>query len=220
VNHSNCVLQSLSSTQANISTNSYKHALHSFTPGGAPHTHTLIWIENFDDSTANLDNIISAEIPPQGEEGTVQRELYDLVTNKMIHGPCSHGWACWNNGYCSKKFPFVFNDNTIIGSDYYPQYRRRSPENGATSSGKQVDNRNVVPYNAYLLLKYRAHINVQYVVSIASTCLTRMADFLERRRDSPPSAKTAHGMLAGREARNAECHLGYLPFGVKMAAPS
>ena len=150
----------------------YKHALHSFTPGGAPHTHTLIWIENFDDSPTNLDNIISAEIPPQGEEGTVQRELYDLVTNKMIHGPCSQGWACWNNGYCNKKFPFDFNDNTTIGSDYYPQYRRRSPENGGntatTSSGKQVDNRNVVPYNAYLLLKYRAHINVQYVVSIAS----------------------------------------------------
>lgn len=132
----------------------------------------MIWIENFDESTANLDDIISAEIPPRGEEGTVQRELYDLVTKYMIHGPCSHGWACWKNDYCSKNFPFEFNDNTTIGSDYYPLYRRRSPENGGntgtTCGGKQVDNRNVVPYNAYLLLKYRAHINVEYVVSVAS----------------------------------------------------
>jgi hypothetical protein len=143
-----------------------------FQKRGAPHTHTLIWIENFDDSPANLDNIISAEIPNRGEEGTVQRQLYDLVTNKMIHGPCSRGWACWDDDHCGKHFPKDFNDNTIIGDDYYPQYRRRSPENGGntatTSSGKQVDNRNVVPYNAYLLLKYRAHINVEYVVSVAS----------------------------------------------------
>ena len=146
--------------------------MYSLTPGGAPHTHTLIWIENFDDSPTNLDNIISTEIPSQGEEGTVQCELYDLVRKHMIHGPCCRGWGCWNNDYCSKNFPKDFNDNTTIGSDYYPLYRRRSPENGGntatTTGGKQVDNRNVVPYNAYLLLKYRAHINVEFVVSVAS----------------------------------------------------
>lgn len=90
----------------------------------------------------------------------------------MIHGPCSHGWSCWKNDCCSKYFPYAFSDETIIGDDYYHQYRRRSPENGGNtarmSNGKEVDNRWVVPYNAYLLLKYRSHINVQYVVSIAS----------------------------------------------------
>ncbi|KAL7491170.1 hypothetical protein ACHAWT_000633 [Skeletonema menzelii] len=41
-----------------------------FQKRGAPHTHTLIWIENFHDSPTNLDNIISTEIPSQEEEGT------------------------------------------------------------------------------------------------------------------------------------------------------
>jgi len=146
--------------------------LHQQYDTGAPHTHTLIWIKDFECTAANIDDIISAEIPPQGEVGTAQRDLHDLVTQKMIHGPCSPGWACWKDGCCDKNFPFDFNTTTDIGEGYYPQYRRRSPEDrgntGTTKSGIPVDNRSVVPYNAYLLLKYRCHINVQYVVSVAS----------------------------------------------------
>ncbi|KAL7426115.1 hypothetical protein ACHAXM_000328 [Skeletonema potamos] len=62
--------------------------------------------------------------------------------------------------------------STDIGHHFYPEYRRRSPQDGGNTAtlknGKVVDNRWVVPYNAYLLLRYRCHINVQYVVSIQS----------------------------------------------------
>ena len=53
-----------------------------------------------------------------------------------------------------------------MGDDPCPLYRRRSPEDGGKTFKKYVrgqatviDNRYVVPYNAYLLLRYNAHIN-------------------------------------------------------------
>ena len=55
--------------------------------------------------------------------------------------------------------------------EIYPEYRRRPPEAGAppiTHKGRVVDNRWVVPYNPYLLLKYDAHINVEVCCSIES----------------------------------------------------
>jgi len=57
-----------------------------------------------------------------------------------------------------------------MGDDSYPLYRRRSPQDGGQTfikynRGQAVvfDNRWVVPYNAYLLLRYNAHVNVEYM---------------------------------------------------------
>ena len=142
-----------------------------FQKRGAPHTHTLIWIKDFNPTPANIDRVISAEIPEKGEEGSQQRVLHDLVMEKMIHGPCKPGHACWRDGRCEKGFPFDFKSSTSLGEAYYPEYRRRSPEEGGntgTKRGVEIDNRWVIPYNAYLLMKYGSHINIQYVVSVAS----------------------------------------------------
>eukprot|EP00985_Skeletonema_marinoi_P007688 scaffold3425_cov104-Skeletonema_marinoi.AAC.1 len=112
---------------------------------------------------------------PASKMTSSKREAEDLTDMKMgSKRPCSTGWACWKKDGCGcdKGFPFEFSATTDIGEGYYPQYRRRSPEDGGntgtTKSGIAVDNRSVVPYNAYLLLKYRCHINVQFVVSVAS----------------------------------------------------
>jgi len=59
-----------------------------FQKRGAPHVHMIIWLENFQVTPHNINNIISAEIPMMGVEGTQQRQLHDLVIDKMIHGPC------------------------------------------------------------------------------------------------------------------------------------
>lgn len=69
---------------------------------------------------------------------------------------------CMHNGRCSKHFPKKFVVNTAIDDDGYPIYRRR--ENGRTieREGIYLDNRYVVPHNRYLLLKYGAHINVEW----------------------------------------------------------
>ena len=142
-----------------------------FQKRGAPHTHTLIWIKDFNPTPANIDRVVSAEIPEKGEEGSVQRMFHDLVMEKMIHGPCQPNYSCWRDGSCNKGFPFETRSSTSIGEAYYPEYRRRSPEDGGHTGNKrgvEIDNKWVVPYNAYLLMKYQSHINIQYVVSVAS----------------------------------------------------
>ncbi|XP_061346430.1 uncharacterized protein LOC133292063, partial [Gastrolobium bilobum] len=44
----------------------------------------------------------------------------------------------------------------------FPHYKRRNNGSVVKKSGVELDNRYVVPYNAKLLLKYQAHINVEY----------------------------------------------------------
>ncbi|GFR00788.1 ATP-dependent DNA helicase, partial [Trichonephila clavata] len=50
----------------------------------------------------------------------------------MIHGPCGHinkSSPCMLNGTCT-KISKVFRKETQTGEDGYPQYRRRSPDDG------------------------------------------------------------------------------------------
>jgi len=74
---------------------------------------------------------------------------------------------------CQKRFPKAFTATTIVREDGYPEYRRR--DNGQTftvrkpgdPTGEIVrDNRWVVPYNPYLLQKYRSHINVEVCATV------------------------------------------------------
>ncbi|KAK9740538.1 hypothetical protein RND81_03G042900 [Saponaria officinalis] len=70
----------------------------------------------------------------------------------MMHGPCGMSnkqSPCMVDGKCSKHFPKKFTNNTTIDSGGYP-------------NGSFLDNRHVVPYNPYLLLRYRAHINIEW----------------------------------------------------------
>ncbi|CAH1419046.1 unnamed protein product [Lactuca virosa] len=108
-----------------------------------------------------IDPIISAEIPNIDEDP----ELYSLVKEFMIHGPCgaeNFNCPCMVDRKCSKNFPKQFCNHTSVDSDGFPLYRRRNDGNFVEKSGVQLDNRNVVPYNKYLLKRYQAHINVEW----------------------------------------------------------
>ena len=83
----------------------------------------------------------------------------------MIHGPCGASnprSPFMHDGKCSKYFPKRFNKETYIDGDGYPCYKRL--DNGVTVDKDciEVDNRYVVAYNPFLLLKYNAHINVEW----------------------------------------------------------
>ena len=98
--------------------------------------------------------MISAELPPDGTA------LHQIIERCNIHGPCgaANPWSpCMKSGKCSKNFPKVLQLTTNIGEDAYPNYRRRSIDDGGRFCIKrlrgmefQMTNENVVPYNPLL----------------------------------------------------------------------
>jgi hypothetical protein len=134
-----------------------------FQKRGLPHAHICLFMHSDHKiyTSEQIDPLISAEIPDVNEDP----ELYSLVREFMIHGPCGRynmNCPCMIDGKCSKSFPKNFRECTSTDSEGYPLYRRRDLGIFVEKSGTRLDNRNVVPYNKLLLKRYQAHINVEW----------------------------------------------------------
>ncbi|XP_031125169.1 uncharacterized protein LOC116027603 [Ipomoea triloba] len=134
-----------------------------FQKRGLPHAHILIFLQRLviPFTSETMDNFISAEIPDK----EVDIDYYQAVQEFMIHGPCGiekPKSPCMVNNKCSKHFPKKFVDVSTLDDDGYPIYKRRDNGKTVEKNGVQLDNRYVVPHNRYLLLKYKAHINVEW----------------------------------------------------------
>jgi hypothetical protein len=155
---------------------------------GHPHAHILITLRQEDkirQSVDLIDSIVSAELP----NPVTHPRLYSIVKKFMVHGPCGDfnpDLACMNDirnnrnpadqsraqsNNCSKHFPKPFCEGTVAEHNKYPQYRRRDNGrsfiiNNRNRGEYRVTNRDIVPYNPYLLLKFNCHINVE-----CCTCL-------------------------------------------------
>ena len=70
------------------------------------------------------------------------------------------------NGSCRYHYPRHFAETTQQGEDSYPIYRRRNDGRRVRIRGAVLDNRWVVPYNPYLLIRYNCHINIEVCSSI------------------------------------------------------
>ncbi|XP_076889473.1 uncharacterized protein LOC143540247 [Bidens hawaiensis] len=140
-----------------------------FQKRGLPHAHICLFM-HADHKLPTVDHIdpfISAEIPDKKED----HELYSLVSEFMMHGPCGYdnmNCSCMINRRCSKKFPKKFTPHNSIDSNGYPIYRRRDSGCTVKKSVVDLDNRSVVPYNKTLLKRYQAHINVEWCNQAAS----------------------------------------------------
>jgi len=119
---------------------------------GAPHTHTILWVEK---STIQMieENLIRSDLP----DPNLEPELYQLVLTHQIH-TCSPG-KC--NGpalpgqVCKKKFPRPYSPTTYYNTDEQRYIYRCVTEK----------DRWVVPYHPATLLLWNAHMNIQYVSS-------------------------------------------------------
>nr|KAJ0203081.1 hypothetical protein LSAT_V11C500297320 [Lactuca sativa] len=134
-----------------------------FQKRGLPHCHICLFMhaDSKRPTVEYIDPIISAEIPNTNEDP----ELYSLVSEFMIHGPCgaeNMNCPCMVDKQCSKNFPKQFCDHSSVDVNGYPLYMRRNNGYFVEKSGVKLDNRNVVPYNKYLLKRYQAHINVEW----------------------------------------------------------
>jgi len=66
------------------------------------------------------------------------------------------------NGKCSKHFPKMFSQETTVDEEGYPIYRRRDDGRFIEKDNVNLDSRYVVPYNRDLIVKYQAHINIEW----------------------------------------------------------
>ncbi|GJU68232.1 ATP-dependent DNA helicase PIF1 [Tanacetum coccineum] len=130
---------------------------------GLPHAHILLWLEErFKCTMPNeIHDIISAELPSPVED----LDEYKVVSEYMLHEPCGKDAKyapCTIKGKCSKHYPKVFLAEKVIDEDGYPIYHHRDNKVTAIKGKFTYDNQYVVPYNRYFLLKYHAHINVEW----------------------------------------------------------
>ncbi|KAF7827284.1 ATP-dependent DNA helicase PIF1 [Senna tora] len=97
--------------------------------------------------------------------------LHEAVKNFMILGPCDASRAsspCMVNGKYSKHFPESYNERTSFEEDEYAKYHCRESGNTVVKNDIELDNHFVVPYNPTLLLRYQAHINVEFCNQLMS----------------------------------------------------
>ncbi|GJU91462.1 hypothetical protein Tco_1303885, partial [Tanacetum coccineum] len=133
-----------------------------FQKRGLPHAHIYLFLHK-DDKVPSVDQIkkfISAEIPDKNED----LNLYKLVSDFMMHGPCGEDDAtqvCMADEKCTKHFPKKITERSSVDSEGYPVYRRRDNERYMEKSKSQLHNGYVIPYNATLLKRYQCHINVE-----------------------------------------------------------
>ncbi|XP_076918409.1 uncharacterized protein LOC143578824 [Bidens hawaiensis] len=108
-----------------------------FQKRGLPHAHICIFMHPCSKihNPEDVDKFISAEIPNKDTDP----DLYKLVSDHVIHGPCGDA-----NPKC------------------FPVYKRRDNGQYVVKSDIMMDNRTVVPYNKTLLKQFQAHINVDW----------------------------------------------------------
>lgn len=134
-----------------------------FQKRGLPHAHILLFLHPEDkiNSPDDIDRYISAELPDKETNPLA----FELAVQLMLHGPCGEMnpmCPCMQDGRCSKHFPKEFNSCTTVTDEGFPTYRRRDDGRTASKNGNTIDNRFFIPYNLDLLVKFGAHINVEW----------------------------------------------------------
>ena len=79
-----------------------------------------------------------------------------------------HFAPCMDDGKCNHYYPHVFSQCTKVNNDGYPIYMCHDDGRKVQVKGSMVDNHWIVPFNPFLSMKYKAHINVE-VFSMITT---------------------------------------------------
>lgn len=138
---------------------------------GLPHLHFLGILENKLRTAADIDSIISAELPCKEKFP----RLHKIVSTQMMHNPCGEldpNARCMDEGKCSKRFPKAFRQETVMLPNSFPEYRRQMGTTVVKVDTRRnqhiLDNRFVVPYNPALALKFNSHVNIECSASLKS----------------------------------------------------
>lgn len=134
-----------------------------------PHCHMLIILNDDQDKIwkrQQIDENVSVAMPERQEP-----LLRKLVRYLMIHGPCGPYCPTFPytvNGQCQKYFLDAFREGTVENIEGYHVYKKRNNCKTILIGNYHVDNRNLVPFNKYLLKSYQTHINFEVCPSVKS----------------------------------------------------
>ena len=129
---------------------------------------------------SEIDDWVLAQIPDYNpddpDHNSNLKEYYELVAQHMLHGPCGDKYPnapCMvpnkdGKKACRAGYPKLYNEKTHLQANGYPHYAR--PDNGRfiMKNGVKYTNRDVVPHNPYILVKYKSHCNVEYTASLST----------------------------------------------------
>ncbi|XP_074300786.1 uncharacterized protein LOC141632106 [Silene latifolia] len=169
-----------------------------FQKRGLPHAHILLFLhrEYKFPEAADVDKIISVEIPDPIKEPI----LHAAVCEYMLHGPCGKeklSSPCMVGENCSKHYPKPCTERTTVDGEGYPIYKRSKKGVTVKKDGVPLGNEFVIPYNAQLLLKYQAHINIEWCnqsrsikylfkyINKGSDIVTMQSSYMRRNEDDP-----------------------------------
>ncbi|CAN1799648.1 ATP-dependent DNA helicase PIF1 [Linum perenne] len=176
-----------------------------FQKRGLPHAHMLVFLSAEDKihCASQIDSVISAEIP----DSSTDPECYDAVSRFMFHGPCGPLFPqapCTFDRKCTKHFPKKNNPETTMDQDGFPRYRRREDGRRVLKNRVYLDNRYVVPYNRYLLLRFDAHINVEFCNK------SRAIKYLFKYINKPPDRDSSIDQLVESEMAHTSMFLEWM----------
>ena len=90
-----------------------------------PYTHIVLFLHRDYKipHPSDIDKIISAEIPNREEN----KEVYNIVCDKMLHGPCGNAnliSPCIQEEKCTKNYSKRYNAESTIDEERFPVHRR------------------------------------------------------------------------------------------------
>ena len=153
-----------------------------FQKRGLPHVHLLVILKrDYAIEDDDIDKYAVARIPDRDNDE--DDKLWNHVVTKMVHRPCGEFNSkskCMDNvkRKCCFGYPKEYQAVSYIDESGSAIYKRLSPDMGGNSAwistpnsdGEYVDyeitDRDIVPYNAFLLKHFNCHINVEVCSSI------------------------------------------------------
>ena len=98
-----------------------------FQKRGLPHMHMIIFFHPDAKlrTPEEVNSLLCAEFPDE----EAHPELFELVKSVMVHTPCGNDHnnpnsPCIENEKCTKNFPKLFQDQTVVNTDSYARLHR------------------------------------------------------------------------------------------------
>lgn len=97
---------------------------------GLTHAHILLIMEDQSKprTSEDIDKVVCCEFPNK----ETNPKLHSIIVANNIHGPCGDlnpKSQCMDKGKCTKQYPKQLRAATATANNYYPEYRRRAPQN-------------------------------------------------------------------------------------------